>query len=115
MQIDSLIVGEIQVILNSTVDYSNRNPAEPILVFDIARITRADLMRVHVDPVSLDMNPMLTRAMDGIRCLAKVGLAFSELNPIAKTVMSLIDLSITQLDTLVKRNESVLLPRGCRI
>ncbi|KAG6825550.1 hypothetical protein H0H92_003311 [Tricholoma furcatifolium] len=46
--------------------------------------------------------------MDGIRCLVNVGLAFSELNPIAKTVMSLVDLGVTQFDSLLKRNESAL-------
>ncbi|KAG6808070.1 hypothetical protein H0H92_005520, partial [Tricholoma furcatifolium] len=109
MKIDSLVVGETQVILTPTADYSNKNLTKPILVFDITPITRADLTRVNVDPAPLEVNPTLTRAMNGIRCLVNVGLAFSELNPIAKTVMSLVDLGVTKLDNLLKRNESVLL------
>ncbi|KAG6825446.1 hypothetical protein H0H92_003674 [Tricholoma furcatifolium] len=97
------------VILTPTSDYSKKNPTNPTLVFNIAVLTRADLTRVNVDPAQLEVNPRLTKAMDGIRCLVKVGLAFSELNPIAKTVMSLVDLGVTQFDSLLKRNESVLL------
>ncbi|KAG6810017.1 hypothetical protein H0H92_013703 [Tricholoma furcatifolium] len=108
MQIDSLVVGEAQVILTPTVNYSKKNPVKPVLVFNIALITCADLTRVNVDPAPLEVNPSLTKAMDGIRCLVDVGLAFSELNPIAKAVMSLVDLGVTQFDSLLKRNESVL-------
>ncbi|KAG6804956.1 hypothetical protein H0H92_001469, partial [Tricholoma furcatifolium] len=98
MQIDSLVIGETQVILNPTKDYSKKNPINPTLIFNIAVITRADLTRVTVDPAPLEVNPTLAKAMDGIRCLANVGLAFSEslqLNPIAKTVMSLVNLGVT--------------------
>ncbi|KAG6810048.1 hypothetical protein H0H92_013587, partial [Tricholoma furcatifolium] len=95
MQIDSLVVGEVQVILTPTAAYSKKNPVKPILVFNISLITRADLAKVNVDPAPLEVNPSLTKAMDGIRCLVNVGLAFSELNPVAKTVMSLVDLGVT--------------------
>ncbi|KAG6826712.1 hypothetical protein H0H92_014772 [Tricholoma furcatifolium] len=97
------------VLLIPTVNYSKKNPFRPILVFNIAVITRADLTRLNVDLVPLGVNPTLTKAMDGIRCLVNVGLAFSELNPVAKMVMSLVDVGVTQLDNLLKRNESVLL------
>ncbi|KAG6807302.1 hypothetical protein H0H92_008055 [Tricholoma furcatifolium] len=96
------------VMLSPTADYTEKNPTNPTLVFNISVVTRADLMRVNVDPAPLEVNPTLTKAMDGIRCLVNVGLAFSELNPIAKTVMSLVDLGVTQFDSLLKRNESVL-------
>ncbi|KAG6824398.1 hypothetical protein H0H92_006972, partial [Tricholoma furcatifolium] len=127
MQFHSLVVGETQgvltggvsmlyhtltikvVILNPTTDYSKKNPINPTLIFNIAVITRPDLRRFTVDPAPLEVNPTLAKAMDGIRCLANVGLTFSELNPIAKTVMSLVNLSVTQFDSLLKRNESVLL------
>ncbi|KAG6822305.1 hypothetical protein H0H92_014373, partial [Tricholoma furcatifolium] len=95
MQIDSLVIGETQVILNPTKDYSKKNPIDPTLIFNIAVITRADLTRVTVDPALLEVNPTLAKAMDGIRCLANVGLAFSELNPIAKMVMSLVNIGVT--------------------
>ncbi|KAG6824742.1 hypothetical protein H0H92_005963 [Tricholoma furcatifolium] len=129
MQIDSLAVGETQgilarcaiacpyhtitinaVILTPTTDYNKKNPMNPTLIFNIAVIiTRADLTRVHVDPALLEVNPSLTKAIDGIRCLVNVGLAFSELNPIARMVMSLLNLDVTQLDNLLKHDESVLL------
>ncbi|KAG6826653.1 hypothetical protein H0H92_014963, partial [Tricholoma furcatifolium] len=102
MQIDSLVVGEAE-------DYSKKNSSNPTLVFNIIVITRADLTRVNIDPAPLEVNPTLAKAMDGIRCLVSVGVAFSHLNPIAKTVMSLVDLGVTELDNLLKRNESVLL------
>ncbi|KAG6807637.1 hypothetical protein H0H92_006856, partial [Tricholoma furcatifolium] len=109
MQINSLVIGETQVILNPTTDYRRKNPINPTLVFNVAVITRADLTRVTIDPVPFEVNPTLTKAMDGIRYLANVGLAFSELNPIAKTVMSLVNSGVTQFDSLLKHNESVLL------
>ncbi|KAG6825873.1 hypothetical protein H0H92_002029, partial [Tricholoma furcatifolium] len=64
MQIDSLVVGETQVILSPTTDYNKKNPINPTLVFNIAVITRADLTRVTVDPTPLEVNPTLTKAMD---------------------------------------------------
>ncbi|KAG6806267.1 hypothetical protein H0H92_011988, partial [Tricholoma furcatifolium] len=96
-------------ILTPTADYSKKNPTKPTLVFNIDVITRADLTRANVNPAPLEVNSTLTKAMDGIRCLVNIALAFSQLNPIAKTVISLVDLGVTQLDNLLKHNESVLI------
>ncbi|KAG6815559.1 hypothetical protein H0H92_003281, partial [Tricholoma furcatifolium] len=67
MQIDSLAVGETQVMLTPTADYTKKNPTNPTLVFNISVVTRADLTRVNLDPAPLEVNPTLTKAMDGIR------------------------------------------------
>ncbi|KAG6828453.1 hypothetical protein H0H92_007938, partial [Tricholoma furcatifolium] len=108
MQLDTL-VGEVEVALTPTAEYSKKNPSDPALVFHATVFKRADLAKANIDPASLEVNPKLSKAMDTISLIVKVGMAFSGLHPIASAVMSLVQIGVSEFDALLKRNNSVLL------
>ncbi|KAG6823743.1 hypothetical protein H0H92_009157 [Tricholoma furcatifolium] len=123
------LVGEAnEVTLIPTANYNKKYPSKPILVFGVTIVERADLTKVSIDPTSLKINPKVAKAMDVIRNVVKVGRVVSELNPIAKIVMLLVDLGVSvsqdikcssdvkadkivqEFDTILKRNDSSVLP-----
>ncbi|KAG6809365.1 hypothetical protein H0H92_000537 [Tricholoma furcatifolium] len=108
MRLDSW-VKEVEVTLTPTADYMKKIPSDPTLVFTITTFKRADLANVQVNPTFFEIDPKLSEAMEVVRRIVKVGMAFAGVSPIAKMVFSLVDIGVFEYDALVKRNNAVLL------
>ncbi|KAG6805022.1 hypothetical protein H0H92_001106, partial [Tricholoma furcatifolium] len=95
------LVGEVEAKYKSL--------ANLVLVLNVGKSERFDPTTANINPASLEISPKLSTAMTVIRRIADVGMSLAELNPVAKVVVSLVNIGVSELDALLKRNESVLL------
>ncbi|KAJ7468904.1 hypothetical protein B0H11DRAFT_2045246 [Mycena galericulata] len=79
-----------------------------VLVFVITASDRFNATHVESMRTSLEVHPKLSKAIGCINLLIKVGMAISELNPIAKAIMGLVDLVNSGFEGFMERNEDVL-------
>ncbi|KAJ7871989.1 hypothetical protein B0H14DRAFT_3439202 [Mycena olivaceomarginata] len=79
-----------------------------VLVFLITVSDRFNATHMESMRASLEVHPKLTKAIGCINFVIKVGMAISELNPIAKAVMGLVDLASSGFEGFIDRNEAVL-------
>ncbi|KAJ7845009.1 hypothetical protein B0H14DRAFT_3868159 [Mycena olivaceomarginata] len=79
-----------------------------VLVFVITASDRFNPTHVESMRTSLEVHPKLSKAIGCINLLIKVGMAISELNPIAKAIMGLVDLANSGFAGFMERNEDVL-------
>ncbi|KAJ7439533.1 hypothetical protein B0H11DRAFT_1883930 [Mycena galericulata] len=116
---DDQLVARAEVKLNSfprdaefEVSLTPANESEvtenTVLVFLITVSDRFDATHMESMRASLEVHPKLTKAIGCINFVIKVGMAISELNPIAKAVMGLVDLASSGFERFIDRNEAVL-------
>ncbi|KAG6827494.1 hypothetical protein H0H92_011547 [Tricholoma furcatifolium] len=101
------LVGEVEVHLTPTAKY--KNLANFVLVLNVGKSERFDPTTAKINPASLEISSKLSTAMTVIRRIANIGMGLAELAPVAKAVVSLVNIGVSELDALLKRNESVLL------
>ncbi|KAG6808213.1 hypothetical protein H0H92_005021, partial [Tricholoma furcatifolium] len=109
-QLDNL-VGEVEgAVVHLTPTAKYKSLANLVLVLNVGKFERFDPAMVNIDgPAVLQISPKLSTAMAVIRRIADIGIAVAELNPIAKAVAALVNIGVSELDALLRRNDSVLL------